>query len=123
MNYQDKEDLEHFQSLCSNYSEYMLKEIIGNRGLHGSAVSEQNHSSVLIYLNEGLQGKNMYYQQPITLVKDLLHRQKANIKKTNGILLGQAKKLEVEIVSLEKAQTIVMDQQLLRAARRLKFFE
>ncbi len=89
-NYQDKEDLGHFQSLRSNYSEYMLKEIIGNRGLHRSAVSDQNHSSILIYLNEGLNGKNMYYQHPITLITDLLCRQKAQINKTNGILFGQA---------------------------------
>ncbi len=63
---------------------------------------EQNHSSVLQYLNNGYKGKNMYYQHPITLIKDLLRRQKYHIKNTNGILFGQAKKLEIEIVSLKK---------------------
>ncbi len=101
-NIQDKEDLHIFQSICGNYAEYKLNKIPGNRGLHGSAVSEQNHSSVLQYLNDGYKGKNMYYQHPITLIKDLLHRQKYHINKTYEILFGRAKKLEVEIVSLKK---------------------
>lgn len=98
-NNQDKEDLEHFLSLCCNYSEFMLNEISGNRGLHGSAVSEQNHSSILIYLNYGLKGKNMYYQHPITIIKDLLCRHKTHINKTSGIIIGQAKRLEAKRVS------------------------
>ncbi len=42
-NNQDKEDLQNFQSICHSYAEYKLNEIPGNRGLHESAPSEQNH--------------------------------------------------------------------------------
>lgn len=65
----------------------------------------------------------MYYQQLITLIKDLLCQQKCYIDKTNGILFGQATKLEVEKVSLEKDQTTVMNQQHLRAVCQLNFIE
>ncbi len=40
-----------FADRRGTFASYCLADIPGNRGLHGNACSEQNHSSVLCYLN------------------------------------------------------------------------
>ena len=47
-------DFETFANNKSDYAEYCIAQLPGNRGRKGSAISESNHSSVLSYLN-GLQ--------------------------------------------------------------------
>ena len=69
------EDLE--EQLCkfynerSTYASYILSKKRGTRGCNGSSISESNHSSVLVHLNEGDKFGNSYCEKPHTLVKDL----------------------------------------------------
>ncbi len=49
----DLMELRRFANDRSTYAKYKLREIRGNRGLISSTTSEQNHSSVLVHLNNG----------------------------------------------------------------------
>ncbi len=104
-------------------AEYMISNIVGKHGLLGSTALEQNHASVLMYLNDGVWGKNNYYNHPITLIKDLFCRQKNHVNKTNAIVFGQSKMMEVETSSLKKDQNTNMNKQLLQAAQHMNFPE
>ena len=77
------EALEKFHKEKDGYAQYILDMIPGTRGKHGSSASESNHSSVLVYLNDGDKYINTHCEQPITLVKDLFKRQQPSI--SNGI--------------------------------------
>ena len=68
-------DFEQFTNNKMQYAEYCISQVPGNRGRKGSAISESNHSSVLIYLNDGVKGTNTYQEHPMILVCDLLARQ------------------------------------------------
>ena len=50
------------------------------RGCYGSSISESNHSSVLVHLNEGDKYGNSYCEKPHTLVKDLFFLSKETYK-------------------------------------------
>ena len=76
-----EETLEPFASECDQYSQYHIDEMVGSRGLHGSSVSEQNHSSSLCHLKDAKTPDNQYCEEPMTLIKDLFARQfKLNLK-------------------------------------------
>ena len=45
--------LEKFYDLHVNYATFIIMNIPGNRGRHGSSTTEANHSSVLVFLNCG----------------------------------------------------------------------
>ncbi len=86
-----------FADRHGTFASYCLADIPGNRGLHGNACSEQNHSSVLCYLNDGNKQGNNYCEHPILLIKDLLQRQQRHLKRVNEMLFGMTQKLRVEI--------------------------
>ncbi len=96
-----------------------MEKIPGNRGLLGSAAAEQNHASILMFLNDGQRGVNNYCENPANLIRDLLYRQHHHVKITNTILAGHAQKLRVERNKLEKYQHDKINQELLKAAKLL----
>jgi len=57
-NIKTEDCLETFARENHQYSQYLINEMEGSRGLHGSSVSEQNHSSSLCHLNDGKQPEN-----------------------------------------------------------------
>ena len=48
-------------------------------GRHGSAISEVNYSSFLSFLNKTKKGISKCKEDPATLVKDLLARQRVHV--------------------------------------------
>ncbi len=111
--------LHDFAKERNSYAFYCLEKIPGNRGLLGSAAAEQNHASILMFLNDGQRGVNNYCENPANLIRDLLHRQHHHVKMTNTILAGHAQKLRVERNKLEKYQHDKINQELLKAAKLL----
>ena len=71
-----EEQLRKFYNKCSTYAPYTLSKTRGTCGCRGSSISESNHSSVLVHLNEGDKFGKTYCEKLHTLVKDLLFRQK-----------------------------------------------
>ena len=51
----------------------------GTRGKHGSSISEINHASILVHLNDGSKQGNHYCKKTYLLVKDLFVRQEKHI--------------------------------------------
>ena len=76
----------------------------GSRGRHGSAPSEINHASVLMFLNDGDRHSNSYIEDPHTLVKDLFNRQKRHINKWNKKLFAEDNEMNQEIFKLEQGK-------------------
>ena len=68
----------------------------GSKGRHGSSLAESNHSSVLIFLNNGERQLSVYKENPNTLVKDLFQRQAVHINKFNPELYNQEIRLDTE---------------------------
>ena len=66
--------LREFESMKETYATYILCKKKGTRGKHGSSISESNHSSILVHLNDGIKNGNLYCEKPQTLVKDLFQR-------------------------------------------------
>ncbi|GFH55396.1 hypothetical protein CTEN210_11872 [Chaetoceros tenuissimus] len=96
-NQQHIDTLIDFKSKKESYSSYILSKTRGTRGKHGSSLSESNHSSVLIHLNDGDKYKNNYCEEPMTLVKDLFLREQFLVNKFNSVLYGEKVKLETEL--------------------------
>ena len=71
-----EDQLRKFYNEKNMYTSHILSKKKGTRGCHGSSISESNHSSVLVHLNEGDKYGNNYCEKPHTLVKDLFFRQK-----------------------------------------------
>ena len=92
-NERHEEALDQFANNWQTYASFELKKKRGTRGKHGSSCCEANHSSVLCFLNDGQRSKNMYCEQPHTLLKDLLARQQMHINKWNHELAGEMQKL------------------------------
>jgi hypothetical protein len=111
--------LAYFASQRTSYASYCLAEIPGNRGLHGSACSEQNHSSVLSYLNDGDSKGNSYREHPITLIKDLLQRQKRYVIRKDEALFGFTQKMRVETDRLKNSPATKENIDLLQASTKL----
>ena len=65
----------------------------GTRGKHGSSISERNHSSILVYLNDGVESGNLYCEKPQTLVKDLFQRQDKHVIKWNQQIYNESNDL------------------------------
>ena len=61
----------------------------GTGGYHGLACSEQNHSSLLVRLNNGHRRKTQFYKDPHTLLKDLLQCDHKHVNKRNYLLPDQ----------------------------------
>lgn len=80
----------------SSYAHYILSTVKGSKGRHGSSLAESNHSSVLIFLNDGERQLSVYKENPHTLVKDLFQRQAVHINKFNQELYNQKIRLDTE---------------------------
>ena len=101
----------------TSYATYLIEEIPGNRGLHGNACSKQNNWSVISHLNpEVAKGGNTYCEHPITLIKDLMQRQKIRTMKTNQLLFGMCQKMRVELGRLKNEPQTALNQYLIKAA-------
>jgi len=90
-----EEQLRKFYNERSMYASHILSKKRGTRGCHGSSISESNHSSVLVHLNEGDKYGNSYCEKPHTLVKDLFFRQKKHINHWNSVLYNESIQLDV----------------------------
>ena len=66
--------LDNFALVNNEYAQFCINTMPGSQGKHGSYNSAINHSSVLCYINGGHKKTNEYFEEPITLVKDLLGR-------------------------------------------------
>ena len=109
--------LSDFAMRKTSYATYLIEEIPGNRGLHGNACSEQNNWSVISHLNPGVaKGGNTYCEHPITLIKDLMQRQKIRTMKTNQLLFGMCQKMRVELGQLKNEPQTALNQDLIKAA-------
>ena len=75
---------------------YCIRKLVGNRDRLGNVVSKINHASVLINLNDGVRGINMYTESPLVFVKDLLLRQRSWLIKANDRLHAMDIKMQVE---------------------------
>ena len=90
-----EENLRKFYNERSTYATYILSKKRGTRGCHGSSISESNHSSVLVHLNDGDKFGNTYCEKPHTLVKDLFFHEKKHINNWNGVLYNETLQLDL----------------------------
>ena len=111
--------LDEFASKKHTYAEYCLDQTKGTRGLHGSSMSEQNHSSVLCNLNDGDRKVNKYQEYPVTLAKDLFERQSQHVLKFNKLLFDEQNMMATEIERLKQAQRTETNNDILKAAKKL----
>ncbi|KAL7520148.1 hypothetical protein ACHAWF_000265, partial [Thalassiosira exigua] len=95
--------------------------IPGNRGLRGSAMSEQNHSSVLVHLNDGDKDNKLSSHHPISIIRDLLKRQNRHVKRTNALPFGYEQKMRVIRADLQSEIQVESVRDLLHAANELRF--
>ena len=73
--------LNDFADKWKCYARYILNSCKGTIGRKGSPISEYNHSSVLVHLNDGNKKQNDYCKGLHTLMNDLFGRQKLHAKK------------------------------------------
>ena len=90
-------ELTNFMKEKDHYASFVLSKKRSTRGKHGSSISESNHSSVLVWLNDGDKYGNKYTEEPHTLVKDLFLRQQLFINKWNQQLYNEWLQLQSEI--------------------------
>jgi hypothetical protein len=76
--------LEEFANANHEHSQFLIDTMKGSRGLHGSSMSEQNHASILCNLNAGHTKNNTNCEEPMTLFKDLMER-----NRLHGILMNK----------------------------------
>ncbi|KAL7544230.1 hypothetical protein ACHAWF_016691 [Thalassiosira exigua] len=115
--------LDKFISKKDMYAEYILAEVVGNRGLRGSGMAEQNHSSVLSYLGYDQHSKGTLTAHPNNVIRDLLKRQNRHVKRTNHILFGYSQKLRVIVADLKSDTQVTETVDLLQAASHLGYPE
>lgn len=111
------EKLDQFASERKTYASYCLNSIQGSREIQGSSASESNHSSVLAFLNEGNKSGNSYCESPITLIRDLMKRQKARNQTINKRLFGESQLMKVERDSLARLPPTHSKENLLLASK------
>lgn len=109
--------LDEFANMKWTYAAYCLDQIKGTKGLHGSSMSEQNHSSVLCYLNNGRQGINEYCEELFTLIKDLFGRQQVWTKKFNKKLYDENTHMLNKIEELLQKEKSAINIDLIKAAK------
>ncbi|KAL7524761.1 hypothetical protein ACHAXR_000704, partial [Thalassiosira sp. AJA248-18] len=118
-NGQLEEDLVQFAARRETYASYCIAKIPGNRGLKGNACSEQNHASVLMYVNDGNRHGNNFCEHPIVFIKELMQRQQKHVKKTNARLFGMSQKMRVECARLRLLPATPENKDLLCAGMKL----
>ncbi|KAL7547361.1 hypothetical protein ACHAWF_011956 [Thalassiosira exigua] len=120
-NAKHEEALSEFISQKEMYAEYILRNVVSNRGYRGSTMAEQNHSSVLSCLGYEEHGRVTLTTHPNNAIRDLLGRQNRHTKRTNHILFGHVQKLRATKADLRtEVQTAVVED-LLKAASSLSF--
>ncbi|KAL7527953.1 hypothetical protein ACHAWF_002375 [Thalassiosira exigua] len=117
----DEHSSEVFIGQKMTYAENELRLIPGNRGLRGSVMSEQNHSSVLVHLNDGDKDNKLSSHHPISIIRDLLKCQNRQVKRTNALLYGYEQKMRVIIADLQSEPQVESVRDLLHAANELGF--
>ena len=85
-NHDKKVQLDKFSKYQGAYAAYILVDNQGTRVYHGSACSEQNHSSLLVHLNDGHGRESRYCKDLHTLVNDLLQCEHKHVNKWNNLL-------------------------------------
>ena len=98
--------LDQFGEERDTYAIFCIRKIVGNRGRLGNVAAEINHASVLINLNDGVRGINMYTESPLVFAKDLLLRQRSWITKANDRLHAMHLKMQVERARLSSAPNV-----------------
>ena len=112
---------ETFVQLKEHYAPFHIHSIPGHRGRRGSVFSEINHMSTLTYLNDGDRSSNKYCEHPITLIRDLLHRQQRHTRQKNQKLFGWKQSMEIEVANLQASPDTSLRDDLLLASRSLNF--
>lgn len=87
--------LDNFAQEKGTYASFLLKQIKGSINRVGSASSEQNHSSVSCFLNDGVKGENKYCADPHILIQDLIARLEIRISKYDKILANNTNQLDI----------------------------
>ena len=77
------DELCQFRNDKECYAHHIMSSKRGTKGRHGSSLDESNHSSALVFLNDGERLANHYSQKPVMLVKDLFRRQAQRMNKFN----------------------------------------
>ena len=72
-------ELNPFADKRAWYTLFCLENIPCNRRKRGNTAPEANHSSVLVYLNNGFKSSNAYQEHPTLLIQDLLKRQRCHV--------------------------------------------
>ena len=88
-------------------------------GLHGSYISESNHASALVHLNDGKKKGNNFCEHHILLISDLLMRQKILLHKTSTLLWQDWRRMRTVRSTLQQLQSTPKTQDLLHAAQEL----
>ena len=110
-------ELEKFASERATYALYLINQIRGTRHRRGSVAAEQNHSSVLSFLNGGKKGINHYCEVPMTLIKELFARQKTHINKWNQLLYARNQKMNIKVHCLKQKPPTQTNINLINAAQ------
>ena len=111
---------EQFSMWSDERDTYALNKKLATKGTQrrrGSSSSEQNHSSALSHLNDGICSENTYCENPATLLQDLFHRQKYHVNKWNDHLAADCMEIDTHISKLEIGESIPMANVLLNAAK------
>ena len=100
-----EQQLETFASQKSTYARFMLRKIRGSLSRVGSCPSEQNHASVLCFLNDGVKGENRYCADPHILIQDLILRLKGHIERYDHHLANATNQLKIIYHNLNQSYT------------------
>lgn len=96
--------LQKFADQRDCYANYKLMTYRATMGRKGSAASEQNHSSVLVYLNDGNKKQSDYCEHLHILIYDLFRRQAMHLNKLNYGFQLEHNKLETEAIKLKEKE-------------------
>ncbi len=116
---QMEKNLEEFAKIRNTYAQYLIAQVPGNLNRHGSSISESNHSSVLVYVNDGNKTGNVFCEDANILIKELLQRQKKHSTEKNKVLFGDRQKMKSVVADLEHRSPTDDRTHLLNAAREL----
>ena len=98
-----EKQLQTFAQQKSTYARFMLRKIRGSLSRVGSCPSEQNHASVLCFLNDGVKGENRYCADPHILIQDLILRLKGHIEQYDHHLANATNQLKIIHHNLSQA--------------------
>jgi hypothetical protein len=91
-----EEKLKKIANERDSYAMYKIQSYRGSLNLRGLTSSEQNHSSVLHFLNPDYDGTNKYCAEPCTLIYDLIRRQQMHSNIFDKLLADGQNNLALE---------------------------